>query len=693
MTGRTFSTIFLALTAWLPAAADSKWTLYQSFNGITEITPAGSMAFALASGNMFSYDITTGETRVYNKANGLSDSGIAATAWCQTARRLVVAYSDGNIDLVGTDESVTNVPDLYSKVTTLDKTINHISVDGQYAYISLGFGVMKLDVKRGLVMDTYQLGFNVDYSYVRDGYVYAASRENGLYRGRQTDNLLDKSAWERAGDYTPLVEDRLNVQAGSKNLWWTTNSDGKLTYYTVAADGSREYQTEGILPDGPSSNHFYRLYVHGGKLYATGGVWTQELDGCYPGVVHVWDGKAWSQFEQPTAETLGHGNVDYICMDFDPRKEGHVMVGAKSGLYEFQDGQFVKCYNTDNSPIKTSGGTNPEYAMATGVKYDADGNLWVLNRRSDTPLLQLSPDGEWKKMAHAELKNDNSSSGNLVNMLISRSNGYMWFINDYWIVNKVYAYDYANDKLYTIGGPKFTNGDGTEVTPNYVQSMAEDRDGNLWLATSSGPLYLSPSDIQAGNGMVTQHKVPRNDGTNLADYLLDNIDTRCVAFDGGNRKWIGSSSGVFLISADCNTQIEHFTADNSPLLSNTVNDIAVDPNSNTVYFATDRGLCSYASDATSPSDEMSKDNVYAYPNPVRPDYTGMITVVGLSYNADVKIVTSNGVLVNQGRSTGGSYQWDGCDLKGRRVASGVYMVEAAKEDGSKGTVCKIAVVN
>ena len=104
------------------------------------------------------------------------------------------------------------------------------------------------------------------------------------------------------------------------------------------------------------------------------------------------------------------------------------------------------------------------------------------------------------------------------------------------------------------------------------------------------------------------------------------------------------------------------------------------------------GLCSYMGDATEPSDEMTTDNVYAYPNPVRPDYTGLITVTGLTYNADVKIVTTNGVLVAAGRSNGGTFTWDGTDLKGKRVASGVYMVEAATEDGGSGTVCKIAII-
>ena len=83
----------------------------------------------------------------------------------------------------------------------------------------------------------------------------------------------------------------------------------------------------------------------------------------------------------------------------------------------------------------------------------------------------------------------------------------------------------------------------------------------------------------------------------------------------------------------------------------------------------------------------------AYPNPVTPDYNGLITVVGLSYDADVKIVSSNGALIAEGRSNGGSFTWDGKDKNGDRVASGVYMVVAATSEGKKGTVCKIAVIN
>ncbi|MDY6409682.1 MAG: T9SS type A sorting domain-containing protein, partial [Prevotella sp.] len=136
----------------------------------------------------------------------------------------------------------------------------------------------------------------------------------------------------------------------------------------------------------------------------------------------------------------------------------------------------------------------------------------------------------------------------------------------------------------------------------------------------------------------------------------------------------------------------HFMPENSKLLSNNIESIAINDETGEVFFGTDRGLCSFMSNATSPSDEMTTDNVYAYPNPVSPDYTGLITVTGLTYDADVKIVTSNGVLVAQGRSNGGSFTWDGCDTKGRKVASGVYMVQTATSTGEKGTVCKIAIV-
>lgn len=680
------STVFHAF-----GLAVGTWQVYPSYANLTEISPAGDVCFALASGSLFAYNNTTAETTVFNKTTGLAGIDISHIAWSQQAKRLVVAYGDGNIDLVSASGDITNVPGLYLSETVSDKTVSHIYIDRQFAYMSIGVGVMKLDAKKGVIADTYQLGFAVDHSYIKDGYLYAVSKTQGTWRGLLTDNLLDKNRWQRVGGYAALTDDRLNVRDASTGLWWTRNDAGLLACYTLATDGTRTYKTEGVLPEGPASNHFYRLYMHGGKLYSVAGFWAQENNAGYPGEVHVWNGQNWSEFEQPTSQMIGHDYIDLLCMDFDPKKEGHVMVGAKGGVYEFQDGKFIKHYGRQNSVLE-SGVNSDNYTIVSTLKYTDNGDLWVLNSMVDNPIWKIEHgSSNWVNYPHPEMSTP--AKYNLVSLLQSRNNkNIMWFANNYYMENRLYAYDFVNDKL--VGhGPNFTNEDGTVITPVMVYALAEDLDGNVWIASSNGPFYISSADAIAGNDAFIQHKVPRNDGTNLADYLLSDVKTRCIAVDGANRKWMGTENGVFLISSDCNTLLQHFTTENSPLPSNTVYDICIDNNSNIVYFATERGLCSYASDATQTSEEMIKDNVYAYPNPVTPEYTGKITIVGLSFNADVKIVTSNGVLVNQGRSTGGSYQWDGRDLKGKRVASGVYMVQAATEIGDKGVVCRIAVVN
>ena len=306
--------------------------------------------------------------------------------------------------------------------------------------------------------------------------------------------------------------------------------------------------------------------------------------------------------------------------------------------------------------------------------------------------------GEFEKYNKKELMklNDagftNKSNGELGNSVID-SKGKMWFVNNNWVTPALYQYDMENDNI--IAYETFVNQDGASFSVNDgVRCVVEDLENNMWIGTSAGLLILERNEINNNGSTFTQVKVPRNDGTSYADYLLAGIDVLCIAIDGGNRKWIGTkSNGVYLISSDNISQIHHFTIDNSKLLSNSVMSIAINPTSGEVFFGTENGLCSYISDATETNTEMNSDNVWAYPNPVEPGYTGLITITGLSFNADIKILSSNGIVVNEGRSNGGTYVWDGCDKKGRRVASGVYMVTTATNKGEKGTVCKIAIIN
>ena len=674
----------------LPLSATDKesWEIYTSYNDITEIEPAGNLVFALASNGLFSYHIKDGSVTTYDKANTLSDFDINHIAWNKTTKKLVITYTNGNIDLLDANGNVVNVPDLYQKSMTDNKQINHINISGANVYLSLSFGIIKLDTKEGKILDTYKLGFNVNYSYIEDNCLYAASKEAGLYRGVLKNNLIDKNNWEKAGNFKEQTMNSTNVYDTTNKYWWTVK-EGKLTYYTLNTDKEKIYQTEGIIPDGPASNKFYRLYINKNKLYAVAGAWSQEKDCNNMGEVHVWNGEKWEEFEQPSDASLGHLYRDLLCLDFDPSKEGHIMVGSKAGLYEFQDGKFIKCYNKDNTSVITSPLDN-NYTIISSVKYDATGKLWLLNSLGDNSILSFDQTTqEWKHYPHSEIGSNDRY--NLTGLIIGKNNGNIWFANNYYEKNRLYKYNYNTDEL-TMYGPTFTNEDGRDITPIYVHCLAEDRNGNIWIGTTSGPLYLSMSDIKNGNNIFTQHKVPRNDNTNYADYLLDNSNIRCIAVDGANQKWFGTDNGVYLVSDDCNTQIYHFDTDNSPLISNIVYSIAVNNNTGKVYFATDKGLCSFNNGIVGSNSEMIKDNVYAYPNPVKPDYTGKINIVGLSFNANIKIVSTNGTLINEGRSAGGSYSWDGCDPNGKKVASGIYMVETATESGEKGIVCKIAII-
>lgn len=687
---KTITLLITILFMILPLSATDKesWEIYTSYNDITEIEPAGNLVFALASNGLFSYHIKDGSVTTYDKANTLSDFDINHIAWNKTTKKLVITYTNGNIDLLDTNGNVVNVPDLYLKSMTDNKQINHIYINGANVYLSLSFGIIKLDTKEGKILDAYKLGFNVNYSYIEDNCLYAASKEAGLYRGVLKNNLIDKNNWEKAGNFKEQTMNSTNVYDTTNKYWWTVK-EGKLTYYTLNTDKEKIYQTEGIIPDGPASNNFYRLYINKNKLYAVAGAWSQEKDCNNMGEVHVWNGEKWEEFEQPSDASLGHLYRDLLCLDFDPSKEGHIMVGSKAGLYEFQDGKFIKCYNKDNTSVITSPLGN-NYTIISSVKYDATGKLWLLNSLGDNSILSFDQTTqEWKHYPHSEIGSNDRY--NLTGLIIGKNNGNIWFVNNYYEKNRLYKYNYNTDEL-TMYGPTFTNEDGRDITPIYVHCLAEDRNGNIWIGTTSGPLYLSMSDIKNGNNIFTQHKVPRNDNTNYADYLLDNSNIRCIAVDGANQKWFGTDNGVYLVSDDCNTQIYHFNTENSPLISNTIHSIAINNNAGKVYFATDKGLCSFNNGIVSPNAEMTKDNVYAYPNPVKPDYTGKINIVGLSFNANIKIVSTNGTLINEGRSAGGSYSWDGCDLNGKKVASGIYMVETATESGEKGIVCKIAII-
>ena len=620
------------LFTFLPLNAQiGTWRNYLAYSDIQQIRAAGNdYLFVLASNGLYQYNRQDQSIYTYDKTNGLSDTYITQIAWCPQAKRLIAVYQNSNIDLIDVKGNVTNISDLYNKLLTGDKTVSSIRMDGIYAYLICGFGIVKINMQRAEIAETYK-------------------PTHPEYPTSLPDE--DNSDYDK---YIDIVKT--------------------------------------LKPGGPHTNYFGFMLFTYNRLYTCNGDYNNSSP------IQILNNNEWTIYQhEGISEQTGVSFQGSFCLDVDPSNTEHVFAGSRNGLYEYLNGKFVKYYDHSNSPIEPFDGVDEEYQLVTGTKFDQKGNLWVLNSSAPTTALMKYANGSFTKMNHSELMKlnrgqlKNRSNGELSKIIID-SKGVMWFVNNNWVLPAIYQYNTDNDEI--IAYENIVNQDGTRLNiQEGIRCVAEDLEHNIWIGSSVGPFMLESSEIEDGGSTFTQVKVPRNDGTNYADYLLTGIDISSIAIDGGNRKWIGTfNNGVYLISADNMTQIHHFTTDNSKLLSNTIMSIAINPTSGEVFFGTDKGLCSYISDATATNSEMTTDNVWAYPNPVEPGYAGPITITGLSLDADVKILTANGAIINEGRSNGGTYVWDGCDQKGRRVASGIYMVATATSKGEKGTVCKIAIV-
>ena len=643
-------------------AAIGDWKAYMAYHDVQEIEQAGNLIFVQASNNLYVYNKNDQSIQTFSKVDYLNDCDIQHIAYNKTTKRLLILYSNSNIDLMNVSNYETyNLSDYYNASVTGDKTVNDIYMSGKYAYLSNGFGIIKLNVANGEISDTYHLGFKVNWCEIKDNYIYAYSQQQGQYRAPLTTNLLDKNNWSKVGGYAAKKQEDKNEL---KQLVSTLN------------------------PGGPKYNYFGYMTFKRNQLYTCGGGYNIVQDLFRPGCIQVFNSNTeWNIYEDDISnKTPNTSYVDINNIDVNPIYPDTIFACGRTGLYQFAKGKLVKHYTYDNSPLTSVFGTDKNYVIVQGLTYSKDGKLWLINSLSNTENLLTFQNGNW-----TSLKKEKMNLLPNMSHLFFDSRNLLWFSNDNWEKPTIFRYSPTTDNLYEI--TNFKNQDGTSLEIKWISDIKEDLYNNIWIATDAGPLLVENKETTKDSPELVQVKVPRNDGTNYADYLLGGVFITAITIDGGNRKWFGTSGdGVYLISNDNLQEVQHFTAENSPLLSNNIESIAINNATGEIFFGTDKGLCSYYSDASQSNSEMNKDNVWAYPNPVTPNYTGMITITGLAIDADIKIVGTNGTLVNQGRSNGGSYTWDGNDLKGNKVASGIYMVETATSEGNKGTICKIAII-
>ena len=486
---------------------------------------------------------------------------------------------------------------------------------------------------------------------------------------------------------------------------------GDLFYACRGSEGLQAYEVSGdsliragsaITPNSPLRNYTYyldytstdHLLIAGGSLNYTG----LHYDGT---VMMLADGVWYNVDDDEVTSATGFTFRDVTAVIEDPADPTHHYASAAGGgLYEFRNMQLVDLYTYTNSPLRTLLPDDDEpalYVRTSGLCYDESGNLWMFNNGADTILHVLLATGEWDSYYNSTL-----AEYPTFDKLLLDSRGWFWGTHRRTTSShKAGIFCFSNNGTTSTHSDdswkfvySFTNQDNTSYTFNTLHDIVEDRNGSLWIATDQGPFLLEdPTTFWNSSTTFKQIIIPRNDGTNYGDYLLTGVPILSIAIDGANRKWFGTNGyGAYLISDDGLETVEHFTATNSPLLSNIVYDIAINPTTGDVYFATDAGLIAYRSDATEPEEELAEDNLLIYPNPVSPTFTGKVRIDGLTENSDVKITTVTGQVVAQGTSLGGTFTWDLRDMRGRHVSSGVYYVIAANEDGSEGVAGKFVVI-
>jgi hypothetical protein len=450
-------------------------------------------------------------------------------------------------------------------------------------------------------------------------------------------------------------------------------------------------QTEKIVPEGPVDNKIFSLTMNGSDLWITSGGRDNSWNNLNvePQFQLNRQGK-WTVFDRKVFP-VPNNFQDMVCIAVDPKNPDHVFAGSwGGGVLEFNAGKFVKRYDNYNSSLQTQLPDLPDapYVRIGGMDFDSKGNLWITNTGVANVLSAFQADGKWKSYELTGIANKYS----IGKVLVTQN-------DDKWIVvprgHDLYALKSTNDlsKEQKVTA-YFTNGkDEIYTEMSDVYSLAEDLNGELWVGTSTGvAVFSDPKKIWDDKQMYASRPGLNINNDQIFHPLLEKETITAIAIDGANRKWFGTKmSGVFLISADGETEIEHFNSENSPLPGNDITDIAINQNTGEVFIATGAGLISYMGQAIAGNDEFS--DVYVYPNPVRETYDGPIVVKGLVDETDVKITDISGNLVYKTTSLGGQAIWDGKNLNGNRCKTGVYLVFMNDASGNKTKVTKLLFIH
>ena len=732
------------------------WSDHLRYNTASSIAVSSAEVFASTGASILVYNKEFNELKKMSPVNGLSETGISAIAWSEENGILIIAYKDTNLDLVkkNTVYNIPDILNKYipgnKRISRIRLSGRYAYLATGFGIVIVDLVKMEIhdtwrpgpDTDNNEVFDI-AFGNNLVYAATNLGVWYGEINSQGLaYFGnwKRISNLPDPGSkctlavfagntlyvniqqTFPAGDIVYSISDAVRLHSSIPGVsnssfdvaagGFTISSSGSVRYYTQEGTleksilsygwgtpdisqgiienndiwiADKEYglirgrnMTEfvSLSPDGPASDDAVNITSMGGNtIISSGGTDNSWNKKGRPFQVSVFDGNHFTNLFSASV-------TDAMRSCFDPVNSGHFFVSTwGDGLLEYNNNTLVKKYDNSNSPLQADG----TLVKVCGLAMDDSKNLWITQTGVTGSIKILKSDGTWivhPAVIDAPVKGD----------IISTKTGQKWIIlpggNGVFVIDDSNTPELPGDdksKKLTV-----TDSDGNLL--NFVFSIAEDLDGNIWLGTDNGPVvYYNPERIFDGDISGFRIKVPRNDGSGLADYLLGTETITAISVDGANRKWLGTAgSGAYLISADGTTTIRNYNEKNSPMFSDSITAVSVENKTGEVWFGTSKGILSVRETATAGSQDFTK--IYSFPNPVKEDFEGNVTITGLIKDSQVKVTDISGNLVFETISEGGQATWNLTTYNGRRVATGVYLVFCSGNDGSKACVTKILVI-
>lgn len=734
---------------------ENQWQALFSYSNIVDLVEGNDRLIVATENAVFTYDLITTEIKTITTVQGLSGDLISTIYYSEGFDIIVVGYQNGLIELIRADNTVLRVIDILNKPTIPpnQKKINHFHEFNGNIYISTDFGISLYDLAASEFADTYFIGdfgaqVKVNQTTVFDGFIYA-SLNNKVKRAMvASPNLIDFNQWSSIFNFgnrgvqtfannlylinnsnilnvfngvnfqqvTTLPQINRKISATSDFLTVTSDThstvfDANLTIVeslsslpdyvyslsnSIAVNnnlylGTKEHGilavpfdtslAQQILPEGPLLNKSVSIDATPGQLWAAFGEVNLSFNP-YP-----LNERGLSQFENnqwtniPYEDVFEAKSISHIKIN--PNNPNEVFASSMiNGLLKIENKVPTILYEQNNSPLLGTLGDNS--IRIFGSDFDRQGNFWFVQTATDNGLNRLTTGGQFQSYDLTGIIADPAAERGLNNIAITRE-GNIFMASS---TNGLIGFNPTSNQFGRV-----VEGLGSGNLPDInVRAVAVDNRNQVWIGTFKGlrVLFNSGGFFQEGANIDAQPIIIL-DSDGVPQELLFQQSITDIEVDGANNKWIATaSSGVFYVSANGQETLLRFTKDNSPLPSNNVLDIAIDPQSGVIYFATANGLVAYNGTTTAPNPTL--DALRAYPNPVRPNFNGNVTIDGLTARANIKITDVNGNLVYEQISEGGSIQWDTTAFGRYKVSSGVYFIMATTNDALETKIAKVMII-